>query len=420
MPYAPAAARCLDSPSKPLRAPLKAPPLPTLLVTGATGLLGTYLVRDLSLDGRSLALLVRSERKRSASARVDAILDHWEDVLGKRLPRPAVLEGDVTRPFCGLAEADRRWVADHCDAVIHAAASLTFRGTDRTAEPWRTNVDGTRHVLELAREARLRHVHHVSTAYVCGLRTGVIREDDLDAGQRFGNEYEQSKVEAEKLVRNAGFADTVTVYRPSIIVGDSTTGWTSTYHGFFAGLRLAHTLLTRVPMGSTSGPALLRLLDVDPAATKNFIPVDWVSAVIAQAVQTPAARGRTYHLTHPEPLSMDALGRLLQEAVETLSRAASPDDPDRCDEDWFADTLRIQLEIYRTYLRNDPTFDRSHTEAITAHIPCPALDTPTLMRMATFAIDGDFGRKRPRPAPPATARRSWRGRGSSVPPSSGS
>jgi thioester reductase-like protein len=398
--YAPTVDRNPDSSSLPPRAPLKPTAPQTLLLTGATGLLGSYLVRDLSLEGRPLAVIVRRERKRTAAARVDAIIDHWEAILGKRLPQPKVLEGDLTQPGCGLGDDDRRWVADHCDEVVHNAASLTFRGTDRTAEPWRTNVGGTANVLGLARATGLRHLHHISTAYVCGLREGVVHEADLDVGQAFGNEYEQSKVESEKLVRAAEFLDTVTVHRPSIIVGDSTTGWTSTYHGFFAGLRLVHTLLTRVTMGSTSGPAVLRLLGVAPADTKNFVPVDWVSAVIAHAVQSPAARGTTYHLTHPQPLSMDAVGRLLQEAVETYSRAAAPDDPDLRDEDWFADNLRTQLDIYRSYLRNDPTFDRRHTAAITAQIPCPVLDEPTLMRMAKFAIDNDFGR-RPAPRPPA-------------------
>ena len=388
-----------DSSSKPPRAPLTPSAPKTLLLTGATGLLGSYLVRDLLLDGRPLAVIVRRERKRSAAARVDAILDHWEDVLGKPLARPVILDGDLTEPRCGLDDADRRWIADHCDEVLHNAASLTFRGADRDGEPWRTNVGGTANVLRLSNDTGLRHFHHVSTAYVCGLRDGVIREDDLDVGQAFGNEYEQSKVEAEKLVREAGFLDTVTVHRPSIIVGDSSTGWTSTYHGFFAGLRLGHTLLTRVTMGSTSGPALLRLLGVEPNDTKNFVPVDWVSAVIAHAVQTPAARGTTYHLTHPEPLSMDVVWGLVQEAVETYSRAASPDDPDLCDEEWFADNLRTQLDIYQSYLRNDPTFDRSHTAAIAGHLPCPTLDRETLLRMAKFAIDCDFGRKQLAPRP---------------------
>ena len=281
---------------------------------------------------------------------------------------------------------------------------MLFRsGADRAAEPWLTNVTGTRNVLDLARETGIGHFHHVSTAYVCGLRGGVVREDELDVGQPFGNDYELSKVEAEKMVRSADHLASVTVYRPSIIVGDSRTGFTSTYHGFFAGLRLGHTLLTRVTIGSTSGPALLGLLGVNASDHKNFVPVDWVSQVIAQAVQTPEARGRTLHVTHPDPLPMLAVGRVIQEAVERYSQAASPDDPDLCDERWFADNLRTQLDVYQSYFRNDPVFDRSNTEAIAGHIPCPPLDDATLLRMSKYAIETDFGRRVVRPEALATS-----------------
>ena len=363
-----------------------------LLLTGATGLLGSYLVRDLLLDGQELALVVRAGRKESPESRVERIVASWETELGKRLPRPRVLAGDLSRPACGLSTADIDWAARHCESLLHNAASLSFRGGDRTAEPWLSNVTGTRHVLELARAAGIGHFHHVSTAYVCGLRSGVVGEDELDVGQAFGNDYERSKVEAETMVREAAGPMTATVYRPSIIVGDSRTGFTSTYHGLFAVLRLGHTLLTRVTLGSTSGPAILALLGVPPSDRKNFVPVDWVAQVLAHCVQTPAARGRTFHLTHPEPVASAAIGRLVQEAVERFSRAASPDDPDLCDEAWFADNLSTQLDVYRSYFRNDPDFDRTNTVAVAGHIPCPSLDHETLMRMAKFAIDEDFGR----------------------------
>jgi len=397
MSYAPGGRFPSSSPSS---TALKSAAPQSLLLTGATGLLGSYLIRDLLLDGRNLAVIVRRSRKQSAADRVEAIVVHWEETLGKQLPRPVVLEGDLTQPLCGLDDEARQWVASHCDELLNNAASLTFRGSDRAAEPWRTNVTGTDHLLALARETGLRHFHHVSTAYVCGLRSGFVAEPDLDVGQSFGNDYERSKVEAEQLVHAAasaagGFLDTATIYRPSIIVGDSSTGWTSTYHGLFAGLRLGHTLLTRVVKGTTSGPALLGLIGVNPLDTKNFVPVDWVSAVIAHAVQTPTARGTTYHLTHPEPLSMDTVGRLIQNAVESYSRDASPDDPDLCDEQWFAENLGVQLDIYKSYLRNDPTFDRAQTAALASHLPCPPLDMPTLMKMARFAIDHDFGRTSP-------------------------
>ena len=365
----------------------------TLLLTGPTGLLGSYLVRDLLLDGRPLAVLARGDRKRSAAERIEAIVRHWERVLGRPLARPTVLDGDLTQARCGLEEAALEWLGAHCGEVLHNAASLTFRGSDRESEPWRTNVGGTRHVLDVCREAGIRHFHHVSTAYVCGLREGTVGEDDLDVGQAFGNDYERSKLEAERLVRGADHLESATVFRPSIIVGDSRTGFTSTYHGLFAALRLGHTLLTRVLIGSTSGPALLGLLGVDPRDGKNFVPVDWVAAVIAHVVQQPVGRNRTYHLTHPRPVAMDTIGRLVQEAVETYSRAAKADDPDLCDERWFAETMREQLDVYQSYLRNDPTFDISNTMALAGHLACPELDMPTLMRMARFAIEHDFGRR---------------------------
>ena len=371
-----------------------------LLVTGATGLLGSYLVRDLLLDGQPLAVVVRRSRRESPEARVERLVARWEHELGKRLPRPRVFDGDLTKPRCGLADADLDWIGRHCCGLLHNAASLSFRGNDRAAEPWLSNVTGVANMLDVVRAADIEHVHHVSTAYVCGLRAGTIAEDDLDVGQDFGNDYERSKVEAETMIRAAAGPASVTVYRPSIIVGDSSTGFTSTYHGLFAVLRLGHTLLTKVPLGTTSGPAIIRLLGAAPSHTKNFVPVDWVSAVIAHCVQKPEARGRTFHVTHPEPVSNVALGAVVQEAVERYSKAASPDDPELCNEQWFADNLAAQLDVYRSYFRNDPTFDRTNTEAVAGHLPCPTLDHPRLMRMARFAIDEDFGRA-PRSSPRA-------------------
>ncbi|MFM7248328.1 MAG: SDR family oxidoreductase [Planctomycetaceae bacterium] len=379
------------------------PPTPrTLLLTGGTGLLGSYLIRDLLLDGCDLAVVARGERRSTAADRIEAIVGYWEDLLGKRLGRPTVLEGDLHAPCCGLDAGSLRWVREHCDAVLHNAASLTFRGPDRDQEPWKSNVTGTMNVLDVAREGGIRHFHHVSTAYVCGLRTDVVREDDLDVGQDFGNDYERSKVEAEQLVRGAAHLDTVTVLRPSIIVGDSRTGYTTTFHGLFAVIRLGHTLLTRVALGSTSGPAILSLLGAPADDHKNFVPVDWVASAIAHGVQTPVARGQTFHLTHPAPVSNATIGDVVQEAVERFSRAASPDDPDLCDERWFADNLATQLEVYRSYFRNDPTFDRSNTDRLFSHLPCPDLDHASLLRMAKFAIEDDFGRA-PRPEPPRRA-----------------
>jgi thioester reductase-like protein len=364
-----------------------------VLITGATGLLGSYLVRDLLLAGENPVVLVRPDRKRNPAARIEAMVTGWEAALGESLPRPTVIAGDLTAPCCGRDADTVRRLGDRCGAILHNAASLTVHGADREGEPWRTNVGGTSHVLDLARAAGIGEFHHVSTAYVCGLRSGRILESELDVGQRFGNDYESSKVEAEALVRRAGHLRSLTVHRPSIIVGDSRNGYTSTYHGLFAVVRLGHTMLPRMIIGSTSSKSLLRILGINARDRKNFVPVDWVSAVIAHVLRTPSAHGRTYHLTHPQPVPTELIARVTQEAVERFSPSAAPDDPDVRDERWFADTMRSQLGVYRSYLRCDPEFDRAATKAHADHIPCPRLDHESLLRMARFAIECDFGRR---------------------------
>src|SRR5580692_12008104 len=143
-----------------------------LLLTGGTGLLGNYLIRDLLKAGRELALLVRSTRKEPAHARVESLMARWENEDGCRYSRPAVLPGDLTQENLGLDPSTRRWVARNCDAVLHNAASLTFHATGPNEEPWVSNLHGTMRVLDLCRETHIRQFHHVSTAYVCGLRTG--------------------------------------------------------------------------------------------------------------------------------------------------------------------------------------------------------------------------------------------------------
>src|ERR1700685_2969005 len=189
-----------------------------LLLTGGTGLLGAYLIRDLLKAGTNLALLVRSTRKEAAQARIESLMARWEVVDGREYPRPVVLEGDLTEDDLGLDGCAVRWVARHCDAVMHNAASLTFQATGPNDEPYRSHLHGTRRILDLCRDAGIRKFHHVSTAYVCGQRKGRILESELDVAQAHGNDYEISKFRAELMVREADFLDRPTFYRPGIIL----------------------------------------------------------------------------------------------------------------------------------------------------------------------------------------------------------
>src|SRR5262245_11756447 len=163
-------------------------PMGFTFLTGATGLLGRYLVRDFARQGVPLAVLVRGRGNRPAEAGGGAGVAGWEAQLGEPVPRPVYLEGDVTEPGLGLSGAAERWVAGHCDRLVHSAASLAFFGAERTREPWLSNYSGTINVARFCRASGIREFHHISTAYVCGTRQGLIYEADLDRGQSFRND----------------------------------------------------------------------------------------------------------------------------------------------------------------------------------------------------------------------------------------
>lgn len=396
-----------------------------VLLTGSTGMLGQYLLRDALAAEIPVAVVVRSTRTVSARHRVDAILSRFEKSLGRNLPRPVVLEGDLNEDALGLSEASQEWLKHHCDTVLHSAAALTFMADANTGEPFRTNVAGTQQLLNMCRAVGIRRYHHISTAYVCGVRNDLIREEELDAGQEFANDYECSKWEAERLVRAADWLEVKTIYRPSIIVGDSETGFASAFIGFYKPLQLAHAMSNAIWSGAVTPQWFLDQLEVQGDEEKNLVPVDWVSAMITRVVADESLQGRTYHLTNPSPVSAQTWLAAMTEAILTSdrpSRSAKPDKlagTSRSNEatssaakaadlvgtsggDSVSQALsgkesefRQQMRVYQRHFRRDPLFDSTNTQRIPAAIGCPILDHARLVRLAKFALQANFGWPRP-------------------------
>lgn len=366
-----------------------------VLLTGATGLLGEYLLRDLLERDVPVAVLGRSRAGDSVTTRVERLLARWEESRGRHLPRPVCLEGDLTTPGLGLDAESRRWITSHCGSVLHNAASLTFVGSDRAREPWLTNRTGTSYLLDLCRRAGLRDLHYVSTAYVCGTRQGTVIEAELDQGQGFRNDYEASKFEAEKLVRAATWLERLTVYRPAVIVGDSTTGYTATYHGLYQYLYFAWLLGQYSPRdteGRWHAPVRLNLTGDE---RRNLVPVDWVSAVMVHIFTEPRRHGRTYHLTPPEPVT----AREIEEAMGHGFAYYGPTfaGPDGLEGAELNDVERLFYEHvsrYAGYWTSEPMFDAANTHAAAPHFPCPRVDVPLIQRLITYAVQDGWGKGR--------------------------
>ncbi len=205
----------------------------TVFLTGATGLIGSYLLKVLLQNSHKVYALARSKGSKTARQRVIDALNLWDEgALTNNADDLVVLEGDITEKSLGLDEKQVNLLKSDIVEVFHSAASTQFNLP--LGEIRKINVEGTKNVLDLAfkckKEGRLKKVNYLSTAYVCGNFQGVFKEDDLDVGQDFNSTYEQSKFGAEKVVeeyRREGLW--IDIFRPPLVVGESLTGKTITF-----------------------------------------------------------------------------------------------------------------------------------------------------------------------------------------------
>ena len=246
-----------------------------ILLTGATGRLGRCLADELTRSGFELVLVVRARSPEAARERVRAELGPDVD-----LRRVTTLCGDVTEPGLGLRLRERIRLRSSLDVVLHAAATTSFSTPLETAR--RTNVVATRNVLALAERLPGVRLAHVSTAFVAGKRTGRILESDLEHDSGFQNAYQQSKYEAELLVRRDSEVLPATIVRPSIVLDGFEQGGSQPRSAFRFALELVKKGFLPALPGSGSTPVDL--------VTEG----DAARAIVA-LVSNPGASG-TYHI----------------------------------------------------------------------------------------------------------------------------
>jgi thioester reductase-like protein len=266
----------------------------TYFVTGYPGFIGRRLVEhilEMDKEGK-LYLLVQPKFLKDAQAEVER--------LG--VNRVEILSGDVVDMHLGLSGEEYQRLTAEVTDIFHLAAISYLGAPKETA--WRVNVDGTRNVLELARDCEgLHRFNHFSTCYVSGDRVGVIAEDELERGQSFRNVYEESKYQAERLVQKAGRTLPVTIYRPSSVVGDSRTGEIDRFDGpYYLGILLV------------MSPLVMPLpLPGNGVAPLNVVPVDFIVRAVWAISRDPRAVGRTFHLVDPNPMSARRVYELIAE-----------------------------------------------------------------------------------------------------------
>lgn len=335
----------------------------SVLITGATGILGSWVLNGALHRGYRPTVLLRDKTMEGAQKRLATVL-HF---LGRshQADRINIVLGDTSLPNLGLDADTTSRLRETIEMMIHCAASISFH-PKHDEDIQRTNVQGVAEVLKLVGGAGI-HLYHVSTAFVAGKRRGLVLESESNVGQEFVNAYERSKCEAEGLVHaaiNDGLVNAA-IFRPAIIIGATKTGRISQFQNFYSFLQLLDGALE----GRLSGQNRVRI-PANGFGTKNLAPVDWTAEALWHIIDAEGPSGKTYHLTNPEPPTQGGIlewaNRILEEVSfepcmslgKDLTRAES--------------LIRAALRNYSGYLHEEPVFDRTNTDrALGGKLPFP-------------------------------------------------
>ena len=371
-----------------------------VLLTGATGFLGIYLLRELlrSTDA-TVHCLVRAHDDRTALTRVrDTALHYFSDDLADEIAAERVVahSGELAQPLLGLGDGRFDHLARTIDVIHHPGGMVNF--IYPYSHMRAANVDGTREIIRLAGRYRNIPVHYTSTmAVISGFGTAgvhhVTESTPLEHADHLAVGYVESKWVAEELLRNASRAGLpVAIYRAADISGDQQRGAWNTATEMCAMKRFV----------VDTGTAPLAELPLD------YTPVDVFAAAVTHIATSRPADGTAYHLTNPGKVNIHELvlrmrargyeieevswqqwlDRLIETAIEEPDHPMTPFAPLFIDRETTG-----RMSVAEMYLEDTfPAFTRDNVEAALAGtaITIPPVDAAMLDRYLDYLISIKF------------------------------
>jgi nucleoside-diphosphate-sugar epimerase len=375
-----------------------------ILVTGATGFLGSHIAAALLRAGYRVAVLARATKALSARARIERLAD-WLGLDEDARSRLTVIEGDVLDP--GWAAAG----ADSVDEVVHCASSTAFAERKR-AEIEAANIGGLRNVLDFAVRSGCAFFHHVSTAYVAGRRTGPCPEDWVE-GAGFTNVYEETKARGELMARDVCRREglRLTVYRPTIVTGDSRTGRTLRFNALYFPVKAAVYLRDifladlrdrggrrAAEMGvslSDDGKLVMPLRVEVGRGGLDLVPIDHCVRVF-MAIFEDALDGGIYHIANGTFTRIEDLVAYTKRFFGLAGiEAGGPETFVARPRNALETLYESYLESYRPYMEDQRIFRSENAAPMLARrgLVCPAFDYDVFARCMAYALEVDWGSK---------------------------
>jgi NAD(P)-dependent dehydrogenase (short-subunit alcohol dehydrogenase family) len=266
-------------------------------VTGATGFIGKRLVKKLlQRKGAVVHFLIRKE----SEAKVAGLREFW----GASAARVQPVFGDLTSKKLGISAEAVKALKGKVDHFYHLAAVYDLDADEESQIA--VNIEGTRNTVELARAIDAGHFHHVSSIAAAGLYEGVFREDMFDEAENYEHPYFMTKHESEKIVRKECKVPW-SVYRPAMVVGDSTTGEMDKIDGPYYFFKLIQRMRQLLPPWMPS-------IGLEGGRV-NIVPVDFVVDALDLISHKPGIEKKCYHLVDP-------VGYRVGDVLDIFSKAA--------------------------------------------------------------------------------------------------
>ncbi|MPM10959.1 hypothetical protein SDC9_57297 [bioreactor metagenome] len=377
----------------------------TVVLTGGTGFLGTFLLSGLLERGYHVTVLGRSSKSLSLSDRLSGIV-RW---LGTNPEaRLSAVEADFSKNHLGLDETTYRHLCASAGKIIHCASDTSFSERDRK-RVMQTNVNSLSVLLAFAADTLVDHLYYISSAYACGRCEGICLETPI-ANDSFTNVYEESKAQAERIIRlrckDCGIP--LSILRPSIVYGHSETGMALNFNALYYVIRsllyirdifikdiAAHGGERSKKWGFQLDDAGILYMPLDiylpSGGTVNLIPVDYfVDSTIS--IMEHAGMDGIYHLTNDHPPDMSTLIEYTQRFLRLRGVRAICDISQKTTPNPAEELFDHFIDPYRPYLSDRRTFDRSRTKTVPGCIDSPPLTYEVFERCMAYALASNWGK----------------------------
>jgi nucleoside-diphosphate-sugar epimerase len=379
---------------------------PLIVLTGATGFLGSHLMADMITKGYNIIVFGRPAKNESLKDRIFRLLK-WFGV-DNMFDQVTCIDTDLSQDNLGISTGEYSRLCSVVDSVIHCASDTSFSESKRE-KVMAANINNLKGILEFSKNAHVNFFHYISTTYVAG--TGVTYcKETLSSVKTFTNVYEESKAAAENIISR--FCDKndipLSIIRPSIVYGDSQTGRSLKFNALYFPVRSAQSIrdiylndlmnnggLKAAKNGifiDKEGYLFLPLKIYLPyEGDINIIPVDYFVNTTVKIIENCSING-IYHLANPYRTTMKIVAKYYEQLMKVrgveIIYGPMPNDLLRNPAEELFDRF---IEPYRPYLSDNRVFDRTNTTLITDNLNPPEFTYDIFKTCMEYAIKVNWG-----------------------------